>query len=391
MPPAKLRVQVSRDALLARANYRPAADVDETLLARIWADALAVDHVGLDDDFFDLGGDSMAASDIMAGVQKEFGLDVATHALIEAPTVALLLSELRKQLATMSASVAETGRILLPLRTAGHLSPIILVPPRDDSAMRFRALANQLHMSHPVYAVIHQSSSEFSTMVAEELRQIVSIVGQRRVHLVGVCWGSLVALEMANQLVEFGIQPASTILLDPPPLLSRVDRINSRLRQRMLPWLTLVVRRLATYRAELTGLPRGRKLAFVVEKLSAAAKRLSLFSRREDLVEELVGTPGYRALTGIALAHAPRRPLAPVHLILTKDRPDGASRRARSRWISFLDAGGAVSLVPGRATGDVLLNHLPEFAEVIQQIVTESPGTGTSSPDEASTALVSHL
>lgn len=57
-------------------------------LARIWAEVLGIERVGVNDDFFDLGGQSLAASQVTSRVIKSFQLDLPVRALFEAPTVA---------------------------------------------------------------------------------------------------------------------------------------------------------------------------------------------------------------------------------------------------------------------------------------------------------------
>ena len=59
----------------------------ESALATIWANILGLDKVGLDDDFFELGGDSLQAARIAARVAAEWKLSVPAEALLRAPTV----------------------------------------------------------------------------------------------------------------------------------------------------------------------------------------------------------------------------------------------------------------------------------------------------------------
>ena len=60
----------------------------EKRLADIWAEVLALDEVGICDNFLDLGGDSLAASRVISRVIQAFDVDLALRALFDAPTVA---------------------------------------------------------------------------------------------------------------------------------------------------------------------------------------------------------------------------------------------------------------------------------------------------------------
>jgi acyl carrier protein len=62
----------------------------ERELARIWREALSLDRVGIHDNFFDLGGHSLAAIQVASQVVKKFQLELAPESVFAAPTVAEL-------------------------------------------------------------------------------------------------------------------------------------------------------------------------------------------------------------------------------------------------------------------------------------------------------------
>ncbi|MGC5287852.1 amino acid adenylation domain-containing protein [Micromonospora sp. DT231] len=90
--------KVDRAALPEPGTERPALSAPlvqprtpvQQQLAEIWAEVLGVAEVGLDDDFFDLGGHSMLATRAVALARERYGLAVSLRALFDAPTVGLL-------------------------------------------------------------------------------------------------------------------------------------------------------------------------------------------------------------------------------------------------------------------------------------------------------------
>ena len=88
--------KIDRSALPDPGAKRPEIDTPfvapnnpiEEQLARIWVDVLALDEVGTDDNFFDLGGHSLAASRVVSRVIQQLQLEIPLQSLFESPTIA---------------------------------------------------------------------------------------------------------------------------------------------------------------------------------------------------------------------------------------------------------------------------------------------------------------
>ncbi|HEY3304678.1 MAG TPA: phosphopantetheine-binding protein [Candidatus Binatia bacterium] len=86
------------------------------MLAEIWAEVLSLDRVGVHDNFFDLGGHSLAAARVVSQVIKQFRLELPLQSLFKAPTVAemaAVIDERQKNRLTEE----ELERILTELET----------------------------------------------------------------------------------------------------------------------------------------------------------------------------------------------------------------------------------------------------------------------------------
>ncbi|SDH30826.1 non-ribosomal peptide synthase domain TIGR01720/amino acid adenylation domain-containing protein [Rhodococcus triatomae] len=85
------RAALPDPVFLARSHeYRPPVTATEHLVAEVYAEVLGAERIGLDDGFFDLGGNSLVATRVVSRLNSALGADVGVRALFEAPTVQAL-------------------------------------------------------------------------------------------------------------------------------------------------------------------------------------------------------------------------------------------------------------------------------------------------------------
>ena len=78
-------------------DYRAPSDPVDKMIVEIWEQILAVTCIGLDDDFVELGGDSIASIQVLNRIRKTFGIGLSNDALLRFPTAALLAEVVRQQ------------------------------------------------------------------------------------------------------------------------------------------------------------------------------------------------------------------------------------------------------------------------------------------------------
>ncbi|HEU5470788.1 MAG TPA: amino acid adenylation domain-containing protein [Actinophytocola sp.] len=120
--------KLDRDALPAPAaevaepdRHTPPRDERERVLAGIWAEVLGVPVVGVHDDFFAMGGDSIMAVRALARIRAAFATELSIRALFDAPTVAGLAGHLPDRAVGSETVIARAPRTgPLPLSAAQH-------------------------------------------------------------------------------------------------------------------------------------------------------------------------------------------------------------------------------------------------------------------------------
>ncbi|HYJ16250.1 MAG TPA: phosphopantetheine-binding protein [Candidatus Limnocylindria bacterium] len=95
---------------LSTAYALPTDEIEKTL-ASIWGKVLDVRPVGIHDNFFDLGGHSLSATQVISQVIKQFQLELPLHSLFQSPTVAMMAAVIRQNQAKR-ASQAELPQML---------------------------------------------------------------------------------------------------------------------------------------------------------------------------------------------------------------------------------------------------------------------------------------
>ncbi|MBF6221743.1 amino acid adenylation domain-containing protein [Nocardia abscessus] len=84
---------------LMSTEYRPPRTDTERVLGEIWTEVLGVDDLGVDDDFFDLGGHSLRAIQVMSQVNEAFGLSLELYVLFSERTLRRLAARVEQELA----------------------------------------------------------------------------------------------------------------------------------------------------------------------------------------------------------------------------------------------------------------------------------------------------
>jgi len=125
-PPLTPNGKIDRKALpapdgarpeLEQAFVAPGTPVEEEL-ARIWSEVLGLNQIGIHDNFFDLGGHSLIATQVMSRLRAAFHVELPLRSIFETPTIAGLSLTLVQAQATMMDSVA-VSKMLEELEESG--------------------------------------------------------------------------------------------------------------------------------------------------------------------------------------------------------------------------------------------------------------------------------
>ncbi len=199
--------------------YAPPRDPLEDLLVDAWADVLGIRPVGIDDPFFDLGGDSLAATTMLLEVGTRLGTEIPVGAMARAATVAELAGELRRR---RGAGDTSDGSDLVTLADGSERS-VFVIHAAPDQPWFLRDVARGMGMgiafhSLPPLDPHDPAAASVESMADRYLDRIRTVQPEGPYHLAGVCFGALVAHAAARRLVARGEEVGSLSLIAISPL-----------------------------------------------------------------------------------------------------------------------------------------------------------------------------
>ena len=209
-------------------------------VARVWQEVLQMPVGGPEDDFFEAGGDSLKAIQLILQLERALGQELSLTLIAEAPKFAKLCEALKERRTTRYVP-------LVALKPGDGSPPVFIIHGLGGNVAGLFPMARR--MTYPGAVVGIQASgltgqepprATVETMAAEYLREVKARQPEGPYHLCGYSFGGLVAFEMARRLLESGDEVA---------LVGLFDTMMSPLRWPLRSWLSIVRRRMAQFAA----------------------------------------------------------------------------------------------------------------------------------------------
>nr|WP_280301945.1 non-ribosomal peptide synthase/polyketide synthase [Nocardia neocaledoniensis] len=202
---------------LRQAAYRGPITETERIVATEFARVLDLDRIGMDDNFFDLGGNSLTAVQLSARLSDALGVAVPVAWFFTDPTPGVVVERLR--------AADETGddafAVLLPLRAGGRGAPLFCIHPVGGVSWSFAGLTRHLDPERPVYGLqspaltaaepLPETIEDWARRYIEAIR---TVQPEGPYHLLGWSLGGLLAHAVATGLQADGAQVASLAMMD---------------------------------------------------------------------------------------------------------------------------------------------------------------------------------
>ena len=265
-------------------------------IASIFRDIFQLE-VGTDDDFFDLGGDSLTGETLFTGIEREFGVALPLSILLELSTPRSLANTI------VAKKKAALSTILFTVSDTGSGTPLFCIHGHTGTDTFARKLRDVLP-GRPIYAIRSLGLlpgevplTSVPEMARTYIREIRKVRPSGPYHIFGQCTTATVAYDVAQQLSEAG-EVVKTVTLGDPLRLKRRSKI------RRFYYSMAVRRAIRTARRfpQMSGDERWKKIAEpAMEAVRKTYEALPysgpvLIVAASDSVEEILEPKGYPAL-----------------------------------------------------------------------------------------------
>lgn len=273
----------------------------ERRLVHIWEDVLHVNAVGIDDNFFDLGGHSILALRLMAKLQSKFGRKLPLTTLFHHGTIRGLASILED-------TFSQSSSPLIAMQSSGSNPPIFFVHVGSGEIVCYVDLVRRLGNNQPFYGLQDPNlySDSVTTMSIEEraalyIEAVRSVQPRGPYFLGGWSFGGLVAFEMARQFRGMGESVGLLALLDTgsPEFVRQMAGPGDD-----ASLLGIIARELnlSVSDAELRPLALDMKLEFLsarmkdtgfqwIDSVQFLARQLAIFKSRNQVIQDYYPSP----------------------------------------------------------------------------------------------------
>jgi len=194
----------SKENMTAREIGGAPRDALEKQLKEIWERTFQLEHIGIQEDFFDLGGHSLMAGELMARVNDALQMNLPLSSVLEVRTIEDMARVLRER------RTSESWASLVAVQPRGARPPVFCVHSHTGDVLYCEYIAQGAGAEQPIFglqaqgAVGKEPHRSIEEMAEHYLSEVRKVKPRGPYHLFGFCFGGMVAFEMAKQFNDQG-------------------------------------------------------------------------------------------------------------------------------------------------------------------------------------------
>ncbi len=362
----------------------PTGDVQRRLI-EFWEAAFRIHPISVDQNFFELGGDSLLAARLFPQIEKAFKVKLPLAILLEAPTIRQLSARID------GCESDSLGSCLVAVQTRGLRLPLFCVHGHMGEVFYCRNLSHSLGADQPMYGLRSYGlggGSPHSTveeMAVHNLTELRKLQPKGPYFLSGYCLGGMVAYEMARLLSIEGERVGLLVLFNTPAPGSfqgwpfdrayLTKKIAHELKKFRKGSIREKLRILRNKGASLSSLALGRlKTAFAKSSLGGAQRAAQRLLSVADIN------------ISAAKAYSPKGYAGQIILFLTEEARSLYSVDPKEGWSALATKGVEVYAADGDNNSMFDADFVDALAEKLKSCIERTQRTNQVTPGD-----VSHL
>ncbi len=207
---------VEEIAVASQQLYTPPRTAIERVMAQAWADVLGQPRIGVEDKFFDLGGDSISALRLFTVVQQRLDKQLPVTLILQNPSVAQMAAEVGNNVPD-----APVDPVLLPINENGQRPPFFYAHGVFGDVSSMTNMIPILEADQPIYGLqalgLHpryEPDRTIEEMATHYIEAIGRVQPSGPYFLGGFCFGGVLAYEIGRQLEQLGERTALLAIIE---------------------------------------------------------------------------------------------------------------------------------------------------------------------------------
>ncbi|MBE9008373.1 amino acid adenylation domain-containing protein [Fortiea sp. LEGE XX443] len=187
----------------------------EAQLVKIWSEILNLPQIGVKDNFFALGGDSLKALHLISRIEQHFAKEIPLATLLTNPVITELATVIQ------DSSIQILHSPLVPIQPQGNQQPFFCIHPAGGHVLCYFKLAHYIGNEQPFYGLQAQGFygdeeplTSIEEMASLYVKTICEFQTQGSYQVGGWSFGGVVAYEVAQQLKRQGKEVSLLAILD---------------------------------------------------------------------------------------------------------------------------------------------------------------------------------
>lgn len=368
----------------------------ESTLAKILTEILNIENVGIHDNFFDLGGNSLLAVRWLQQINKQFDSEFPLSTLFLNPTIESLATSLSSKRDFIPWSP------LVSIQPTGSNPPFFCVHPIFGVVFPYYELAHHLGKNQPFYGLQsigidgETPLTRIEDMATHYIEALRLVQPKGPYFLGGWSFGGWVAFEMAQQLQKSGEEVALLVVLDTvAPIKDNIPSLSKSLKFLLTTVMRYIWPFLLDYFCLITA-PGKKKINSLISRLPNFNKFVQIFKRnlfshftlKKDATVNLISEESQlRLLSELAipsmlrvfyansqavLNYVPQVYPKQIHFFRTKVQSTIAEKEPSLGWNQLAAEGTEIHHIPGNHLTMLKKPHIQVLAEQLKACIEKT-------------------